>query len=98
MDLEEICINAGNWVDSAQNRNLLESPRECGIEPPGSISHGVRVECCGHEEKGKSCGSEDRWSKKIQRVENCGSEKFVGMMDTYCIFKKSSYKKVLIHS
>ena len=21
MDLEEICINAGNWVDSTQNRN-----------------------------------------------------------------------------
>ena len=37
MDLEEIAINAGNWVDSSQ-----ESPCECGIEPPGSISHGVR--------------------------------------------------------
>ena len=36
-----ICINAGNWVDSAQNRNYWESPCECGIEPPGSISHGV---------------------------------------------------------
>ena len=34
MDLEEIGINAGNWVDSAQDR-------ECGIEPQGSISHGV---------------------------------------------------------
>ena len=33
MDLEEIGINAGNWVDSAQ-----ESPCECGIEPPDSIS------------------------------------------------------------
>ena len=22
MDLEEICINAGNWVDSAQDRNF----------------------------------------------------------------------------
>ena len=41
MDLEEICINAGNRVDSAQERNLLESPCECGIEPPGSLSHGV---------------------------------------------------------
>ena len=40
MDLEEIGISAGNWVDSAQDRNL-ESPCECGIEPPGSISHGV---------------------------------------------------------
>ena len=38
MDLEE--VNAGNWVDSAQDR-LLESPCECGIEPPGSISYGV---------------------------------------------------------
>ena len=38
MDLEEIGINAGNWVDSAR-----ESPCECGIEPPGSISHGVSL-------------------------------------------------------
>ena len=37
MDLEEIGINEGNWVDSAQYRNYCE----CGIEPPGSISHGV---------------------------------------------------------
>ena len=34
MDLKEIYINAGNWVDSAQ-----ESPCECGIEPPGFISN-----------------------------------------------------------
>ena len=39
MDLEEIGINAGNWVDSAQDRNYC--PCECGIEPPGFISHGV---------------------------------------------------------
>ena len=36
MDLEEIGIDAGNWVDSAQ-----ESPCKCSIGPPGSISHGV---------------------------------------------------------
>ena len=36
MDIEEIGINAGNWVHSAQ-----DSPCECSIEPPGSISHGV---------------------------------------------------------
>ena len=40
MDLEEIGINAGNWVDSAQDRDI-ESPCECGIESPGSISRGV---------------------------------------------------------
>ena len=34
MDLEEIGVNAGNWV-------IILSPCECGIEPPGSISHGV---------------------------------------------------------
>ena len=34
MDLKEIDINMRNWVDSAQDR-------ECGIEPLGSISHGV---------------------------------------------------------
>ena len=37
MDLEETAINAGNWVDSAQDRNYCEF----GIEPPGSISHVV---------------------------------------------------------
>ena len=37
MDLEGIGINAGNWVDSAQDMNYFE----CGIEPPGSISHVV---------------------------------------------------------
>ena len=41
MDLEEIGINAGNWFDSAQDKGLMESPFECGIEPPGSISHRV---------------------------------------------------------
>ena len=38
MDLEEIGINAG--VDSARDSEM-ESPCECGIEPPGFISHGV---------------------------------------------------------
>ena len=41
MDLKEIGINAGNWVDSAQDRNYLEGRCEFGIVPPGSISHGV---------------------------------------------------------
>ena len=36
-----IGINAGNQVDLVQNRDYLESPCECGIELPGSISHGV---------------------------------------------------------
>ena len=40
MDLKEIGINAGNWVDLAQDRNYW-SPCECSVEPPGSISHGV---------------------------------------------------------
>ena len=39
IDLEEIVINAGNWVDSSQDRNYCE----CGIEPPGSKSNGVRI-------------------------------------------------------
>ena len=38
MDLDEVGINEANWVDSAQDRDC-----ECGIEPPGSISHGVKV-------------------------------------------------------
>ena len=37
MDLEEIGINAGNWVDSTQDRNYWRAP----IEPPDFISHGV---------------------------------------------------------
>ena len=41
MGLEEIGINAGNWVGSSQDRDLLESPCECGIEPRDSISHGI---------------------------------------------------------
>ena len=43
MDLEEIGIIAGNWVDSAQDSKLLESLCECGIEPTGFISHGVSL-------------------------------------------------------
>ena len=48
MDLEERGINAGNWVDSAQDRgywralvNVTLNLCECGIVPPGSIGHGV---------------------------------------------------------
>ena len=37
MDLKEIGINAGNCVDSAQDRNYWRAL----MEPPGSISHGV---------------------------------------------------------
>ena len=33
MDLKETSIDTRNWVDSLQD--------ECGIEPPGSINHGV---------------------------------------------------------
>jgi hypothetical protein len=35
MDIIEICINTMNWVDSSQDRDYCE----CGIVPPGSISH-----------------------------------------------------------
>ena len=41
MDLKEIGINTRNLVDSAQDRDYLRVPCECGIEPPGCISHGV---------------------------------------------------------
>ena len=37
MDLQEIGINAGNWFDSAQDKDYCE----CDIETPGSISHGI---------------------------------------------------------
>ena len=38
MELEEIGINKRNWVDSLRIRRAL---CECGIGPPGSISHRV---------------------------------------------------------
>ena len=41
MDLEKIGINAGNWVDLAQDRHYWIGPCECGIELPDSINHGV---------------------------------------------------------
>ena len=40
MHFKEIAINTRNWVDSVQDR-VTESPCECGIEPPDSLSHGV---------------------------------------------------------
>ena len=40
MDHKEIGINMRNWVDLAQYR-VYWSPCDCGIEPPGSISHTV---------------------------------------------------------
>ena len=40
MNLKDIGINTMNWVDSAQDR-IMESPCECGIEPPDFINHGV---------------------------------------------------------
>ena len=39
MDLKEIGINTRNWVDS--KIGIIRDPCEYGIEPPGSISHGV---------------------------------------------------------
>ena len=39
-NLEGIGINASKWVDSAQDRDYW-SPCERGIEPSGSIRHGV---------------------------------------------------------
>ena len=40
MDLEEIGIITGNWVDSTQDRDYWRALVR-GIEPPGFISHGV---------------------------------------------------------
>ena len=36
MNFKQIGVNTRNWVDSAHDRDC-----ECGIESPGSISHGV---------------------------------------------------------
>jgi len=40
MDFKEIGINTRNLVDSAQDRDYWRALVN-GIEPPGSISHGV---------------------------------------------------------
>ena len=40
MDLEEIGINAGNWLDSAQDRDYWKT-LEYDFEPQDSICHGV---------------------------------------------------------
>ena len=39
MDLKEIGISARNWADSTEDWDYWRAVRECGIEPPGSISH-----------------------------------------------------------
>ena len=45
-------------------QELLESPCECGIEPPGSISHGVRL-----RHQGKRPGFESRHKQKYNDIE-----------------------------
>ena len=41
MDVNKVDVNTRNWVDSAQDKDYWKARCECGIEPPGSISHGV---------------------------------------------------------
>ena len=41
MDLEEIGINGGNWVDSAQDRNYWRALVNAELNLRFSISHGV---------------------------------------------------------
>ena len=41
MDLEEIGINAGNWVYSKQEWDHWRALVSAANKPPGSISHGV---------------------------------------------------------
>ena len=38
--LKEIGASTRNWINSVQERDLLENPFECGIELLGCISHG----------------------------------------------------------
>ena len=47
MDVKEIGVNTRNWVQVVQK--LLGSPCECGIEPPGCISHGVSTKSAVHD-------------------------------------------------
>ena len=39
--LKEIEINTKNWIDSAQDKDYLQSSCECGTESPSSKSHAV---------------------------------------------------------
>ena len=41
MKLEEIYINAGKWVDSAQDRGYWRALMNAVLNLPGSVSHGV---------------------------------------------------------
>ena len=41
MNLKEICINTRNTI--RLRIGTIESACKCGIQPPGSISHGVSV-------------------------------------------------------
>ena len=40
-DLEDIGINAGNWVDSAQDRDYWRALVNAALKPPCSKIHGV---------------------------------------------------------
>jgi hypothetical protein len=41
INLKEMGINMRNWVNLAKDKDYWNAPCECGIEPLGSISHGV---------------------------------------------------------
>ena len=41
--LDDVYLHFSEWVASVQDRDLLESPCDCGTELPGSISHGVKL-------------------------------------------------------
>ena len=46
MGLEEIGINAGNWVDSAQDRDYWRALVNAALNLRVPISHGVSYESC----------------------------------------------------
>ena len=41
MDIKEICINAGNWVDSARDSDYWRALVTAALNLQGSIIHGV---------------------------------------------------------
>jgi hypothetical protein len=41
MDTKEISVNTRNWDNSAKDRDYWRNLVNCGIEPPGYISHEV---------------------------------------------------------
>ena len=62
MDLKELGVITGNWVDWAQDK---DSSCECDTEPPGSIGHGVSGIICKPAKIRKTAAKKDTNNREI---------------------------------